>query len=132
MGKRSTARRIAMQVLYQADLAGSDPETALKNISDNEKFIPETVEFATQLAKAAWDEREELDKTISSLAIDWPIDRIGKVDRSVLRLALHELRKQETPPAVVINEAVELAKKYSSQEAAKFINGILGAYLRKK
>lgn len=121
-----------MQVLYQADLAGSDPETALKNISDNEKFIPETVEFATQLANAAWDEREELDKTISSLAIDWPIDRIGKVDRSVLRLALHELRRKETPPAVVINEAIELAKKYSSQEAAKFINGILGAYLRKK
>ena len=64
------------------------------------------------------------------LAIDWPLDRIGKVDRSILRLALQELSMKETPASVVIDEAVELAKKYSSAEAAKFINGILGAHLR--
>jgi transcription antitermination protein NusB len=132
MGKRSTARRIAMQVLYQADLAGSDPGTAHKNIAESENFIPETLEFAEQLAQSAWEDRDSIDQEISKLAIDWPIDRIGKVDRSVLRLAIHELKKGDTPSAVVINEAVELAKKYSSQEAAKFINGILGAYLRKK
>jgi len=131
MGKRSTSRRIAMQAIYQAEIAGSDPETALKNITESERFIPETLEFATNLAKAAWDAREENDKIISGLAIDWPLDRIGKVDRSILRLAIYELKIGETPSAVIINEAVELAKKYSSNEAAKFINGILGAYLRK-
>jgi N utilization substance protein B len=132
MGKRSTARRIAMQVLYQSEMAGSDPEASLKNISESEKFIPETLEFATTLAKAAWEDREEIDKVISDLAIDWPLDRIGKVDRSILRLSIFELKLGETPSAVVINEAVELAKKYSSEEAAKFINGILGTYLRGK
>lgn len=121
-----------MQALYQADLAGVPIETALQNLSESEKFIPETTDFAAVLAKAAWDAREDLDKTITSLAIDWPLDRIGKVDRSVLRLALQELNMKETPHSVVINEAVELAKKYSGQESAKFINGILGTYVRNR
>ena len=121
-----------MQAIYQADLSGTDLDTALKNIAESEKFIPETLEFATHLAKAAWDSKNEIDEIISKLAIDWPIDRIGKVDRSILRLALYELRNGETPAAVVINEAVELAKKYSSEEAAKFINGILGTFVRDK
>ncbi len=132
MGKRSTARRIAMQALYQADLSGTDVDSALKNISESEKFIPETLEFATSLATSTWKARQEIDKVISELAIDWPLDRIGKVDRSILRLAIQEIKAGETPHSVVINEAVELAKKYSSEEAAKFINGILGAYVRGK
>lgn len=130
MGKRNTARRLAMQALYQSDLSGIDAETALKNIFESEKFIPETTQFAEFLAKAAWADRENLDRTISELAIDWPLDRIGKVDRSILRLSIQELKMGETPVSVIINEAVELAKKYSSFEAAKFINGILGAYVR--
>ncbi|MBN2057667.1 MAG: transcription antitermination factor NusB [Candidatus Saganbacteria bacterium] len=131
MGKRSTSRRLAMQALYQSELAGSDIETSLKNITESEQFISETIEFASKLARAAWGEKDDLDQKISSLAIDWPLDRIGKVDRSILRLALKELDLKETPQSVVINEAVELAKKYSGEESAKFINGILGAYVRK-
>lgn len=131
MGKRSTARRLAMQAIYQADLAGIEIETALQNISESEKFIPETLDFAGQLARSVWDARKELDKVISGLSIDWSLDRIGKVDRSVLRLAIQELKMGETPTSVIINEAVELAKKYSGEKAAKFINGILGAYVRK-
>lgn len=120
-----------MQALYQSELAGSDIETSLKNITESEQFISETIEFASKLARAAWGEKDDLDQKISSLAIDWPLDRIGKVDRSILRLALKELDLKETPQSVVINEAVELAKKYSGEESAKFINGILGAYVRK-
>jgi len=131
MGKRSTARRLAMQALYQAELAGIEVETALKNISENEKFIPETVDFAASLALAAWAQRQELDKIIQDMAIDWPLDRIGKVDRSILRLSISELKLGDTPNSVIINEAVELAKKYSGEESAKFINGILGAFVRK-
>ncbi len=119
-----------MQALYQAELAGSDIDEALKNITENEKLIAETVEFGAKLAKAAWGDRGELDKIIEKLAIDWPLDRIGKVDRSILRLALEELKEKETPDSVVINEAVELAKKFSGDESAKFINGILGTYVR--
>jgi N utilization substance protein B len=132
MGKRSTSRRLAMQSIYQAEISGVGIDEALDNVLEGEKFIDETREFAKNLAASAWEEREQSDKVIESLAIDWSLERIGKVDRAILRLALHELKSGETPPSVVIDEAVELAKKYSSEEAAKFINGILGAYLRKK
>jgi len=131
MGKRSTSRRLAMQALYHAELSGSTIEEALKNIIENEHFIDQTIEFAKDLSKSCWDRREEMDKIIQELAIDWPLDRIGKVDRSILRLALYELELKETPDSVVINEAVELAKKYSSEEAARFVNGILGAFVRR-
>jgi N utilization substance protein B len=130
MGKRSTARRLAMQALYQSDVTDVDIETAINNIAENEKLLVETIEFARQLATSTWEEKGTIDKTISKLAIDWPLERIGKVDRNILRLALEELRLKETPVSVVINEAVEMAKKYSGEEAAKFINGILGTYVR--
>jgi len=131
MGKRNTARRLAMQALYQADITGINIETAIKNISEAETFIPETLSFAEQLALTAWSDRLTIDKSISDLAVDWPLERIGKVDRNILRLALSELKQGETPVSVIINEAVEIAKKYSGEESAKFINGILGAYVRK-
>ncbi|MFH1826272.1 MAG: transcription antitermination factor NusB [bacterium] len=130
MGKRSTSRRLAMQALYQADMSGIEIDTALKNIFESEQFIPETIDFATSLATMAWQVREEVDKKISGLAIDWALDRIGKVDRSILRLTIAEIDQGVTPASVAINEAVELAKKYSNEESGKFINGILGAYVR--
>ncbi|MBU1027342.1 MAG: transcription antitermination factor NusB [Candidatus Margulisbacteria bacterium] len=132
MGKRSTSRRVAMQAIYQADIGGFDIETAVKNIIESEKFIPETVEFAEYLARKAWEAKEESDQDITRLAIDWPLDRISKVDRSILRLAIKELRLKETPDSVIINEAIELAKKYSGEESSRFINGILGAFVRQK
>ncbi|MFH1362519.1 MAG: transcription antitermination factor NusB [bacterium] len=132
MGKRSTSRRLAMQALYQADLANSEIATALENVTEGEPFIPETIEFATALAEPCWQQRADLDKLISEFSIDWPIDRIGKVDRSILRLAFYELKLGETPRSVIINEAVELAKKYSSAEASRFINGILGAFVKQE
>lgn len=132
VGKRSTARRIAMQALYQAEMAGIDVQEALNNVLSEEDFIPETRNFALSLTRGSWERKADWDRIISELAIDWPLERIGKVDRSILRLALYELEQKETPTSVVIDEAVELTKKYSSQEAAKFINGILGTYLKQK
>jgi len=120
-----------MQAVYQAEAAGIEINRALQNILENENFIPETIEFAKNLAGSTWKNRETIDKKIAELSIDWPLDRIGKVDRSILRIAIQELEEGKTPASVVIDEAVELAKKYSSEEAGKFINGILGAYLRK-
>ncbi|MFA6170556.1 MAG: transcription antitermination factor NusB [Candidatus Margulisiibacteriota bacterium] len=132
MGKRTTSRRLAMQALYQAEISNNSIEESLKNLFEAEKFIDETVGFSEKLAKQAWIDRDGSDQIIVKLSVDWPLDRIGKVDRSILRLALSELKSGETPQSVVINEAVELAKKYSSEEAAKFINGILGAFLREQ
>lgn len=121
-----------MQVLYQADITGESIEEALKKTlkSDEENYLDETKDFAGSLATGAFLKREDLDREIAKLSIDWPLDRIGIVDKSILRLAIYELKKGETPISVVINEAVELAKKYSSGEAAKFINGILGSFIR--
>jgi N utilization substance protein B len=132
VGKRSTSRRVAMQALYQAALSGISIDDALKNIFSAENFIPETQDFAKKLATGSWQEAKKLDTIISSFAKDWPLERIGRVDRSILQLALYELILGETPASVVVDEAVELAKKYCGAEAAKFINGILGAYLKKK
>lgn len=131
MGKRSTSRRIAMQAIYQAEIAHEPIEVTFNNIIEAEKFIPDTIDFAKLLALATWKEKDKIDQIIQELAIDWPLDRIGKVDHSILRLALQELKMKETPTSVVINEAVELAKKYSGAEAAKFINGVLGTFVRK-
>jgi N utilization substance protein B len=132
MGKRSTSRRLAMQALYQAEVSRVPIEEALQSILESEDFVPETKEFARKLALNSWKKREESDQIIARLAIDWSLERLSKVDHSILRLALSEINSGETPASVVIDEAVELAKKYSTKEAAKFINGILGAYLRKK
>lgn len=119
-----------MQALYQAEIAGGDIDAAIANVAETEKFIPATRDFAAQLAKQAWQSKAAIDQIISQFAIDWPLERIGKVDRAILCLAIEELRLKETPDSVIINEAVELAKKYAGADAAKFINGILGAYVR--
>ena len=131
MGKRTTGRRLAMQALYEADVAGKDIKEAVDDVLKSEEgFHQETKEFARQIAFGAWKKREDIDKDIARLSIGWPLDRIGMVDKSILRLAMYEIEKEKTPHSVVINEAVELAKKYSGAEAAKFINGILGAFIK--
>lgn len=131
MGKRSTGRKIAMQALFQADAAGAVIEDALGELIENEGYKEDTASFAKALATGAWEKRKDSDKVITGLSKDWPIQRMGKVDLSILRLALFELNHEEdTPKSVVINEAVELAKKFSTPEAARFINGILGAHVK--
>ena len=119
-----------MQALYQAEQSGNEIGQVIENLLAEEKYIPETRDFCKRLATAAWADHLAADKIVQNMSADWPLDRIGKVDLSILRLAFYELKEESTPASVVIDEAVELAKKYSTTEAAKFINGILGAYLR--
>ncbi|HVN67445.1 MAG TPA: transcription antitermination factor NusB, partial [Candidatus Sulfotelmatobacter sp.] len=109
---------------------GNEIGQVVENLLAEEKYIPETQTFAATLARAAWADHQAADQIITSMSADWPLERIGKVDLSILRLAFYELKEGSTPASVVIDEAVELAKKYSTTEAAKFINGILGTYLR--
>ncbi|MFA4967295.1 MAG: transcription antitermination factor NusB [Candidatus Margulisiibacteriota bacterium] len=132
MGKRSTSRRLAMQALYQAEVGRIDIKKALENLFEEEKYIDETREFSTKLAEGAWRSKDKLDRLIVKYSKDWKLDRMGGVDRNILRLALYELTESKTPAEIVINEAIEVAKKYSTLEAAKFINGILGAYMKQE
>ncbi len=131
MGKRGTGRRIAMQAIYEAQVGGVPIDKALENIFESEKFIEETKEFAKTLANGAWGAREKTDKIIGELSSEWSLERIADVDKSILRLAIFELKNmKETPRSVVINEAIELAKRFSGEESSKFINGILGALIK--
>jgi N utilization substance protein B len=133
LGKRSTARKLAMQVLYQRDLSDSPIEESIAEVSEREGYLKDTIEFAEKLAHGAWDRRAASDAAIIKLSKNWSIERMGMVVVSILRLAMYELSSDDdTPRSVVINEAVELAKKFATDEAAKFINGILGAYLKEK
>ncbi|NQU18106.1 MAG: transcription antitermination factor NusB [Candidatus Saganbacteria bacterium] len=130
MGKRTTSRRLAMQALFQADHAGEEIEKALKDVLESDKFLGDTKEFAGSLAVETYKNRSDLDTQIKKYLKDWTLDRISGVDRSILRLSFYELGINETPSSVVINEAINLAQKYSGVESVKFINGVLGAYLK--
>ncbi|OGC05056.1 transcription antitermination factor NusB [candidate division WOR-1 bacterium RIFOXYA12_FULL_43_27] len=131
MGKRATSRRLAMQAVFQAEQGGFPINEALSGLFDNDKFLSETKDFARRLARKAHSERERLDAVIKSFLKDWSLERLSGVDLSILRIAILELEMGETPQNVVVNEALGLAEKYSSVESIKFINGILGAYLKK-
>jgi N utilization substance protein B len=129
VGKRSTGRRLAMQILYQLDIRNGSMDEAVEAAFSNMEYELPTRTFAQDIAAAAWAHRDVIDPLIEEKAKDWRLDRIFPLDKSILRLAFYELlyAEEKDDKAVVINEAVELAKTYSDPDAAKFINGILGA-----
>lgn len=129
MGKRTTARRLAMQALYQMDMGQADFDLALEAVFAEEEFIEETKEFATQLVSAVLANKQKIDEIIRQRSIGWSLDRISYIDRNILRISLYEILFTTTPKSVVINEAVNLAKKFASEESSRFINGILGKYV---
>ena len=111
------ARITALEVLYAADATQAEPD--LDGVGAR----------AGRLARGVWEHLAELDEELGSAARGWRIGRMPTVDRAILRLALYELRHTETPPAVVISEAVTMAKAYSTQRSGAFVNGVLGALL---
>ena len=133
MGKRSTARRLAMQVLYQLEInPAEDISEVLEHTMENDTFPDETNTFALDLIRGAWEARAEADIQIKERSIGWSLERINPVDRSILRLSNYELKHTETPQSVIINEAVNLAKRYGTEDSSRFINGILGGLVDKK
>ena len=130
MGTRRKARECALQMLFAADVAKT-PENVLTKQYWDELGEPDiddgTREFANKLAVGTLREIEKIDETIRSRAEHWRIPRMAIVDRNVLRLAVYEFLFEETPHTVVINEALEIARRFSTFEATQFINGILDA-----
>jgi len=126
MGKRTTSRRLAMQAIYQSELSKTSIDEALTNLFGEEELAEETREFTKRLAEGVLGKKEDLDRKIKEFSKNWEIGRISMINKAILMLALYELQyEKDTPKAVVINEALELAKRYSDPESAKFINGIL-------
>src|SRR6266545_2288905 len=133
MGSRRKARECALQMLFAADFADAVPEEVLKTywaeLDDSE--TEETArEFATRLAAGTLAHLEALDERIRSRAEHWRIPRMAIVDRNILRLAVYEFLYEPTPRTVAINEALEIARRFSTYEATQFINGILDAIKR--
>lgn len=130
MGTRRKARECALQMLFAADVAETSENVLTKDFWDElgEAELDEaTREFATKLAVGTLRELETVDERIRSRAEHWRIPRMAIVDRNVLRLAVYEFLFEETPHTVVINEALEIARRFSTYEATQFINGILDA-----
>ncbi len=127
-GKRRDVRRLAMQVLYQIDVTapGDAPDRQALLDGVDTQFDKQTVrEQGVDLALGAWAGHREADKRIEALTPEWPTHRQPPVDRAILRLAYHEITAGITPMKVAINEAVELAKHYASEQSPAFVNGVL-------
>jgi len=124
---RRDARERALQVLFGLDLnRGTELETALLDTPDGTPFPPRIQAFYLGLVRGVIAHREDLDAIIARHAPGWDVARMGVVDRNVLRIGVYELlHTQDVPPAVAINEAVDIAKYFSSRESGRFINGIL-------
>ena len=126
MGKRRQARVLTVQVLFHMEFNPGDPEQGFDLISENFDSPSEIRDFARSLFLGIWGKREELDELIGRSSTNWRLERMSHVDRNVLRLATFEiLFMRDIPPKVSIDEAVELGKRFGSEESGAFINGVL-------
>jgi N utilization substance protein B len=120
---RRASRRTALFLLYQWDVTGQ-PLASL--------YEGEVDSFARETAEAVVDEAADYDRRITEAAEAWTADRLGAIERNILRIALHELDGEEVPNGVAIDEAINLAKRYATDDAARLVNGILGRIVRER
>jgi N utilization substance protein B len=116
-----------MQMLFQWDMSEQEPAKLEAKFWRAAKATEPTRAFANRLFEGAAKDTTAIDELIVRQAENWRLERLAVIDRAILRLAIYELRTTDTPPKVILNEAVELAKKFSSEEAGSFVNGILDA-----
>lgn len=132
MSRRSRAREVALQVLYQEDLNSQNDPAELDQFLVRRLQLPELVEFGRSLVAGVRRNRAELDGRLERSTENWSLSRMAASDRNVLRIGAFELLHTDTPAAVSINEAVELAKRYGSKHSAQFVNGILDRLLKEQ
>lgn len=114
-----------MQMLFQSEMSPQDPKKLETKFWKSAKAADTTREFANALFEGAAREVAFADAQIAKHAVDWKLERIAAIDRAILRLGIYEMHREETPARIVINESVELAKKFSSEDASAFVNAIL-------
>ncbi len=132
MDRRTKARELAMQALYELDIQGPDAFKTLGDLLREFEDDELTRRTAWNWAKAAWENVKACDELIESCTKKWGLSRLCPVDRSILRLSVYQLKYiTELPPKVVINEAIELAKKFSTDKSSGFVNGVLDAIMKK-
>src|SRR5579885_3661168 len=124
---RRKAREAALQTLYEIEVGKASPETSMANTLEAAALDPELSDYAVRLTAGVREHERELDEKISSLVVGYDYNRLAAIDRNLLRIAGYELFfEPAVPPKVTINEAIEIAKKYSTAESGKFVNGVLG------
>ena len=128
MSLRTKAREFAMQMLFQWDMSQQDPTKLEATFWKSAKGADKTREFANRLFEGAAKDVAALDEIIGKHCENWRFERLAAIDRAILRLAIHEMSSSDTPPKVVLNEAIELAKKFSSEESGAFVNGVLDSF----
>lgn len=125
MGRRQS-REAALQVLYQVDVGGADPEKALADTVELNATDPDDLRFARELVLGSLDHIRDIDRIIAALSQDWNIERLARVDHNIMRIAIFEImHRDDIPFGVTVNEAVELAKTFGGKDSGRFINGIL-------
>lgn len=129
---RRQAREIALQTLFQMEYNSMDPLLAINSTiqaTDSGRLNPEFRQFINSLVNGVREHQAEIDKLIEAQAKDWTISRMSGIDRNILRLAIyeHKYSPDKLVQNIIINEAIELAKKYSTDKSARFVNGILGS-----
>ena len=125
MARRSKAREVAVQMLYQIDLNPEVDPRSVRAMMDEALEDPDLREFAWRLFVGVREARPMLDAKIQSVAANWSLKRMAPTDRNVMRLGLYELLNTDTPHRVVLDEAIELARVFGSSQSAQFVNGIL-------
>ncbi|MDF2927846.1 transcription antitermination factor NusB [Anaerospora sp.] len=132
---RRKAREVAVQALFQLDFNQITTETAMEAVLDEHAGLSEGAkQYAQKLVTGTQQSLGEIDRIIASAATEWKLDRMAAVDRNIARVAIYEMKfgEEQLPPNVAINEAVEVAKTFGSEDSSRFINGILGSLVKKK
>ena len=133
MGSRRRARELALQLLYQHEMTAAPLEQMQQDFDEWKNATEGIREFADVLIRGTLHNIEEIDGELAAQTANWRLERLAAVDRNILRLAMFELLFQaETPPAVVIDEAIEIAKKYGAEESARFVNGVLDGFVKRR
>ncbi len=133
MGTRRQSRELALQLLYQCEHSSVDLVTMQQDFESWQKADEGVRDFADELLRGTLENRDEIDGYLEKQTAHWKLGRLAVVDRNILRLAMFELLfSRDTPPAVVIDEAIEIAKKFGAEESAGFVNGVLDGFLKKQ
>ena len=132
MGARRKARELALQMLFQHDMSGNTPEMIIGTFEELQKAKPNTREFSIRIFRGTVEHLADIDDKIQNQAENWRLSRMAAVDRNIIRMSVYEfLHESDTPKLVIIDEAIEIAKKYGTQKSSQFINGILDGILKR-
>ncbi len=127
MGNRRKSREVALQVLYEMEMRGSEPKAVFDFFWKNSEEVPDEVsKYAIELVEGVWRNKKEIDHVVEKHSLHWKLPRMAVVDRNILRLGTYELLYQhDIPVSVILNEEIEIAKRFGTADSASFINGIL-------